>query len=149
MYFPSKKKKIISIINLIISISLLVAITVYTRTEFILPPFLATAATKYPDPEWRRYRSYNILISYLLSGAIAVIFCLFGLYGLTFGVLASFISFIIEVVVNIEHPPSILASLLGVLEKVNPLYLIHPILSGVIVVEGINYLLTKYVEPKI
>jgi len=145
----TNKKKIISILNLVISISLLVSVTVITHTEFILPPFLATAAIKYPDPDWRMYRSMPILISYLISAVIAVLFVLFSLQGLVFAILASFLSFIIEVIINIEHPPSILASLLGVLEKVSPLHIIHPVLTGVLIEEGVNYLLTKYVEPKL
>ena len=145
----TNKKKIVAILNLVISISLLTFITIITHTEFILPPFLATAATKYPDPDWRMHRSMPILISYLISAVVAVLFVLFSLYGLIFAVLASFISFIIEVAINIEHPPSILAALLGVLEKVSPLYIIHPVLTGVLIEEGVNYLLTRYVEPKL
>lgn len=34
-YIPSKKKKLIAVLNLVISISLLVVITVLTKTEFI------------------------------------------------------------------------------------------------------------------
>ncbi|AHC52224.1 hypothetical protein SUSAZ_10185 [Sulfolobus acidocaldarius SUSAZ] len=149
MYFPSKQKKIVAILNLIISISALVAITVITNTEYILPPLLATAATKYPDPDWRMHRSIVILFSYVLCGIIGVVFSLFNLYGIVMATIASFIAFIISVSINVEHPPAILASFLGVLEKVNPLYIIHPIITGVIVIEGLNYLLTKYVEPKI
>jgi len=145
----TNKKKIISILNLVISISLLVSLTVITHTEFILPPFLATAATEYPDPDWRMYRSMPILISYLISAVIAVLFVLFSFHGLVYAVLASFISFIIEVVVKIEHTPSLLATFLGVLEKVSPLYIIHPVLTGVLIEEGVNYLLTRYVEPKL
>ncbi|MBP1357319.1 MAG: HPP family protein [Sulfolobus sp.] len=148
-YIPSKKKKFIAVLNLVVSISLLVVITVLTKTEFILPPFLATAATKYPDPDWRRFRSFSVIVSYLLSATIAVIFVFFSLTTLLFCVIASFLSFIIEVLINVEHPPSILASFLGVLQKVSSTYLIHPVLTGVIVVEGINYLLTKYVEPRL
>jgi len=132
-----------------ISISLLASLTVITHIEFILPPFLATAATKYPDPDWRMHRSVPILISYLISAVIAVLFVLFSFHDLVFAVLASFISFIIEVAVNIEHTPSLLATFLGVLEKVSPLYVLHPVLTGVLIEEGINYLLTRYVEPKL
>jgi len=149
MYFPSKKKKLVAILNLIISISILVAITIITNTEFILPPFLATAATKYPDPDWRMHRSIIILFSYTICGLVGLIFSLFHLYGIIMATIASFIAFSICVLINIEHPPAILATLLGVLERVNVLYIIHPIITGVIIVEGINYLLTKYVEPRI
>lgn len=149
MYFPSRKKKIIAILNLIISISILVSITVITNTEFILPPFLATAATKYPDPDWRMHRSIIILFSYIICGLVGLTFSLFYLHGIIMATIASFIAFIICVLINIEHPPAILATFLGVLERVNALYIIHPIITGVIIVEGINYLLTKYVEPMI
>ncbi len=139
----SKKKKISAILNLVISISILLILTIYTKTTFILPPFLATAATKYPDPDWRLHRSIVIIMAYLLSGAIAVIFVLVGLYGIIFAIIASFISYMLQILSNIEHPPSILATFLGVLERVNPLFILHPVLSGIIIVEGVNYLLSK------
>ncbi|WP_369611325.1 HPP family protein [Sulfurisphaera javensis] len=147
--FPSRKKKTIAILNLIISISLLFIVTVLTHTEYILPPFLATAATKYPDPDWREYRSFPIMISYLISSVIGVLFVLLSLTGLLMAMISAFVSFIIEVLINIEHPPSILASFLAVLEKVSPLFILHPVLTGVIIVEGVNYLLTRYIEPLI
>ncbi|BFI75596.1 HPP family protein [Sulfurisphaera ohwakuensis] len=143
------KKKVISIVNLITSMSLLIFVTIITHTEFILPPFLATAATKYPDPDWRRIRFFNIVFSYLISSIIAVLFVYLDLTGLVMALLASFVSFITEVIINIEHPPSILACLLGVLEKVKFIYILHPVLSGVIIEESVNYILTKYVEPKL
>ncbi|MBB5253644.1 HPP family protein [Sulfurisphaera ohwakuensis] len=143
------KKKVISIVNLITSMSLLTFVTIITHTEFILPPFLATAATKYPDPDWRRIRFFNIVFSYLISSVIAVLFIYFNLTGLVMALLASFVSFIMEVIINIEHPPSILACFLGVLEKVKFIYILHPVLSGVIIEESVNYILTKYVEPKL
>lgn len=110
---------------------------------------MATSATKYPDPDWRRWRSYPIIFSYILSGIIAVIFVTLGLKGLIIAILGSFIAFIIEVIINIEHPPSILATFLGILEKQKFIYLFHPILTEVIIIEGTNYLITKYIEPKL
>ncbi len=149
MNFPSKRKKAIAFLNLVVAISVLVAVTLVTNTEFILPPFLATAATKYPDPDWRMYRSTAILLSYLLCGAIAVVFSAFGLHGILMATVASFVAFGVSVGLNVEHPPAILAAFLGVLERVGPLYIVHPVVTGVITIEGVNYLLTKYVEPKI
>lgn len=145
--FRINKKKIASLLNLVISISILVVITVITHTEFVLPPFLATATTKYPDPDWRKSRSYNVIVSYLLAGTVAVIFSLINLTGITMGVIGAFIAFALEIIINIEHPPSILATFLGILQKVNPFYLLHPILSGILVVEAVNYLMTRYLEP--
>ena len=144
-----KAKKVTAAINLITSISVLVFITVITKTTFILPPFLATAATKYPDPDWRRPRSFSVLISYMICATVGVIFSLLHLYGLVFATIASFISFIIMITIDVEHPPAVLATFLGVLEKVTPFYLLHPVLTGVIVVEGVNYLVTRYLEPRI
>ncbi len=149
MYFPSKRKKIIAVLNLVISISILVTVTVLTKTEFILPPFLATAATKYPDPDWRMHRSIIIMVSYVICSAIGLAFSLLDLSGIVMATIASFVSFSICVVINVEHPPAVLATFLGVLERVKVLYIIHPIVTGVIIVEGIDYLLTKYVEPRI
>ncbi|QIW22982.1 HPP family protein [Sulfolobus sp. S-194] len=143
------KKKVISIVNLITSMSLLTFVTIITHTEFILPPFLATAATKYPDPDWRRIRFFTIVFSYLISSVVAILFVYIGFTGLVMALLASFVSFITEVITNIEHPPSILACFLGVLEKVKIIYILHPVLSGVIIEESVNYILTKYVEPKL
>ena len=149
MKSPSKKKKVVSVINLVTSISILVVITSLTRTEFILPPFLATAATKYPDPDWRRPRSFSIIASYVICSLIGVAFSLFHLYGLVFASVAAFLSFTICVVIDIEHPPAILATFLGVLEKVGPLYILHPVLTGVVVIEGVNYIMSKYGEQKL
>ncbi|BBG23127.1 hypothetical protein IC006_0411 [Sulfuracidifex tepidarius] len=149
MQFPSKKKKAASVLNLVISISVLVAVTVTTKTEFILPPFLATAATKYPDPDWRMNRSVVILFSYVLCSVIGLAFSLLGLHGIIMASIASFISFSLCVLMNIEHPPAVLATFLGVLERVHLFYIVHPIITGVIIVEGVNYLLTKYVEPRL
>ncbi|TRM76658.1 HPP family protein [Sulfolobus sp. E5] len=142
-------KKIVSVLNLIISISLLVLITIITRTEFILPPFIATASTKYADPDWKMNRNLTVLSSYLLCSVIAVLFSLFNLSSIVYATLASFLSFLVEVVLNIEHPPSLLVTFLGVLEKVKLFYILHPILTGVIVIEGVNYLLVRYLEPKL
>ncbi len=148
MQFPSKRK-IVSLLNLVISISVLVAVTVLTNTEFILPPFLATAATKYPDPDWRRARSFVVLSSYIICSAVAIAFSLLGLQGIVVATIASFISFSVVTLLNIEHPPALLATFLGVLERVKVIYIIHPIITGVVIVEGVNYFLTKYVEPRI
>ena len=142
-------RKLTAVLTLVISIGILTAITIITNTEFILPPFLATAATKYPDPDWNRHRSLVILTSYLLSGAVGVAFSLLHLYGLILAVVASFASFIIMVIINIEHPPAVLATFLGILRRVGPTYLLHPIMTGVLIIEGINYLITRYVEPKL
>ncbi|MCI2413991.1 MAG: HPP family protein [Candidatus Aramenus sp.] len=149
MFLPSKKKKLLAVLNLMISISILVAITVETRTSFILPPFLATAATKYPDPDWRSCRTRIIFASYLLCGAIGVAFSYLGLYSVVMASLASSLAFALCVIINVEHPPAILATFIGVLERQKAFYLLHPVLSGVIVVEGVNYLLSKYLEPKL
>ncbi len=149
MQFPSKKKRIASIINLVVSISLLLIITVLTRTEFILPPFIATAATKYPDPDWRRPRSFNVILSYLVCGAIGECLSLLGLYTLTFAVIAVFLAFAISVLIQIEHPPALLATFLGVIDKAGVIYLLHPILSGVVIIEGVNFLVTRYIEPSL
>lgn len=148
MKFPLLKKKITTLLNLVISITLLLEITLLTHTEFILPPFLATAATKYPDPDWKMNRSYSIIASYILSGTMAVIFVSFGLTNLVMAIIGSFVTFIIEILFNIEHPPSILSTFLGILEKVGPLYLLHPVLSGVVLIEGVNYLISKYLESR-
>ncbi|TRM83464.1 HPP family protein, partial [Sulfolobus sp. A20-N-F6] len=34
-------------------------------------------------------------------------------------------------------------------EKVKLFYILHPVLTGVIVIEGVNYLLVRYLEPKL
>ncbi|BCU67922.1 HPP family protein [Sulfolobales archaeon HS-7] len=144
------RKKALAILNLIISISILLILTILTNTEFILPPFLATSATKYPDPDWRRTRSIVIVVSYVICAVVAVCFSLFStllnLNSLLIATLASFVSFTITSLLDFEHPPAILATFLGVIEKVKLLYVIHPVLTGVIVVEGCNYLLSKYLE---
>ncbi|NON62817.1 HPP family protein [Acidianus sp. DSM 29099] len=138
-----------ALLNLIISILFLTWITIITKTAFILPPFLATAATKYPDPDWRLHRSIIILTSYIVSATIGIIFSFFGLAGIFFAVVGSILSFLIQISFDIEHPPSILATFLGVLEKVKFFFLIHPIISGVIIIETVNYLFTRFLEPKL
>ncbi|MFP3065309.1 MAG: hypothetical protein RXR59_07220 [Sulfolobus sp.] len=61
-------------------------------------------------------------------------------------VLAAIIAFGIELLLDIEHPPSILAAFLGVLERVSPLYILHPVLAGVLIIEGVNFLLSKMIK---
>ncbi len=138
----AKKYKVFAFINLVISISIVTILSVETHVEFILPPFLATAGTKLPDPAWRLQRSLVVIFSYILSATIAVIFVFIG-SGIFIAVFASMISYGIELLLNIEHPPSILATFLGVLEKVSPLYILHPVLAGIITIEGINFMISK------
>lgn len=69
--------KLIAVLNLAVSSFLLVYITYLTHTEFILPPFLATATTKFPDPAWRFHRSVTIITSYVLAAIISVLFSSF------------------------------------------------------------------------
>ncbi|MDT7876617.1 MAG: HPP family protein [Sulfolobaceae archaeon] len=141
----NKKPKLLAFLNLVISISIITIASIETHVTFILPPFLATASTKFPDPEWRFRRSIVIILSYLISAIIAVLFVFLG-SKIMIAVLAAIIAFGIELLLDIEHPPSILAAFLGVLERVSPLYILHPVLAGVLIIEGVNFLLSKMIK---
>jgi hypothetical protein len=67
------KYKLFAFLNLAISITIVTFASIETHVAFILPPFLATAATKLPDPAWKFQIS-----SYLLSASIGIIFVLLG-----------------------------------------------------------------------
>jgi len=140
-----RKYKLFAFLNLGISITIVTFASIETHVAFILPPFLATAATKLPDPAWKFQRSLVIISSYLLSASIGVIFVLLG-SGIFIAVLASIIAYGIELILNIEHPPSILATFLGVLERVSPIYILHPVLVGVLTIKGINYLISRMMK---
>ena len=142
----AKKYKVFAFLNLVIAISIVTILSVETHVAFILPPFLATAATKLPDPAWKFQRSLVIISSYLLSAVIAVTFVALIGSGIFIAVIASIISYGIELILNIEHPPSILATFLGVLEKVSPFYVLHPVFAGVVTIEGINFALSKLMK---
>ncbi|PVU75278.1 HPP family protein [Acidianus hospitalis] len=140
-----RKYKLFAFLNLAISITIVTFASIETHVTFILPPFLATAATKLPDPAWKFQRSLVIISSYLLSASIGIIFVLLG-SGIFIAVLASIIAYGIELILNIEHPPSILATFLGVLERVSPIYILHPVLVGVLTIEGINYVISRIMK---
>ncbi|MFP3164104.1 MAG: HPP family protein [Acidianus hospitalis] len=139
------KYKLFAFLNLAISITIVTFASIETHVAFILPPFLATAATKLPDPAWKFQRSLVIISSYLLSASIGIIFVLLG-SGIFISVLASIIAYGIELILNIEHPPSILATFLGVLKRVSPIYILHPVLVGVLTIEGINYVISRIMK---
>lgn len=140
-----RKYKLFAFLNLSISITVITIASVDTHVAFILPPFLATAATKLPDPAWKFQRSLVVISSYLLSATIGIIFALFS-SSIFIAVLASIIAYGIELILNIEHPPSILATFLGVLERVSPIYILHPVLVGVLTIEGINYVISRIMK---
>ncbi|WP_373468712.1 HPP family protein [Acidianus infernus] len=137
-----RKYKLFAFLNLSISITVITIASVNTHVTFILPPFLATAATKLPDPAWKFQRSLVVISSYLLSATIGIIFALFS-SSIFIAVLASIIAYGIELILNIEHPPSIF---LGVLERVSPIYILHPVLVGVLTIEGINYVISRIMK---
>ncbi|MCY0882387.1 MAG: HPP family protein [Acidianus infernus] len=140
-----RKYKLFAFLNLSISITVITIASVNTHVTFILPPFLATAATKLPDPAWKFQRSLVVISSYLLSATIGIIFALFS-SSIFIAVLASIIAYGIELILNIEHPPSILATFLGVLERVSPIYILRPVLVGVLTIEGINYVISRIMK---
>jgi len=141
---PVGKHKLLAFLNLMVSTTLVALITVETHVAFILPPFIATAATKIPDPAWRLHRSIVVITSYLLSATVGVVFVLLHLdQGILMAVLASTLAYGIELILNIEHPPSVLATFLGILERASPTYILHPVLAGIAVIEGVNYLLSR------
>ncbi|MUM65761.1 HPP family protein [Acidianus infernus] len=140
-----RKYKLFAFLNLSISVTVITIASVDTHVAFILPPFLATAATKLPDPAWKFQRSLVVISSYLLSATIGIIFALFS-SSIFIAVLASIIAYGIELILNIEHPPSILATFLGVLERVSPIYILHPVLVGVLTIEGINYVISRIMK---
>lgn len=69
-----RKYKLFAFLNLSISITVITIASVDTHVAFILPPFLATAATKLPDPAWKFQRSLVVISSYLLSATIGLCF---------------------------------------------------------------------------
>ncbi|AEE94688.1 conserved hypothetical protein [Acidianus hospitalis W1] len=140
-----RKYKLFAFLNLAISITIVTFASIETHIAFILPPFLATSATKLPDLAWKFQRSLVIVSSYLLSASIGIIFVLLG-SGIFIAVLASIIAYDIELILNIEHPPSILATFLGVLKRVSPIYILHPVLVGVLTIEGINYVISRIMK---
>jgi len=85
-----------------------------------------------------------VITSYLLSATVGVVFVLLHLdQGILMAVLASTLAYGIELILNIEHPPSVLATFLGILERASPTYILHPVLAGIVVIEGVNYLLSR------
>ena len=118
-----------------------------TRTTFVLPPLLATAATKYGDPEWRFRRSISVFVSYIISAIIAIMFTGLGLVSMSFALLGSLVSLSITSLLSVEHPPSILATFLGIMERASPIYILHPVATGIAIVELTNYGATKLI-PK-
>lgn len=140
-----RKYKLFAFLNLSISTIVVTIASVETHVAFILPPFLATAATKLPDPAWKFQRSLVVISSYLLSATLGVIFVFLG-SSIFIAVLASIIAYGIELLLDIEHPPSILATFLGVLERVSPIYILHPVLVGVLTIEGINYVISRIMK---
>ncbi|QGR19737.1 HPP family protein [Stygiolobus azoricus] len=140
-----RKYKLFAFLNLSISILVITIASVETHVSFILPPFLATAATKLPDPAWKFQRSLVVISSYLLSASVGVIFVPLG-SSIFIAVLASIIAYGIELLLDIEHPLSILATFLGVLERVSPIYILHPVIVGVLTIEGINYMISRIMK---
>ena len=140
LYFNFSKIKFVSLIELITSISILLLISVLLHEEYILPPFLATASTKYADKDWKINKQTTIVFSYLFAGIVAVIFSLF-VYGIFYATIASFVCYLIELVLNIKHPPSLLVTFIGVLDHVKFTYIIKPVLIGIFIIEGISYIL--------
>jgi hypothetical protein len=139
------RSRLRAILTLGLSVLFLFLITFITRTTFVLPPLLATAATKYRDPEWRFSRSISVIVAYTVSGAIAVGLVELGASGTGLALLGSLTSFIIISALGVDHPPSILATFLGILERAGPLYIVHPVLTGAVIVETINYGITKVI----
>jgi hypothetical protein len=56
------------------------------------------------------------------------------------------ITLTIELIGNIEHSPSLLATFLGVISKVDVIYIIHPVLIGILLEEFINFVITKSLD---
>jgi len=139
-------KKRLALLNASITLFILFIFTILNAYRIYTPPFIATAATKYPDPDWRFNRSLSIVSSYITAAIIAVIFSFIGLTNLLFAIIASLITLTIELIGNIEHPPSLLTTFLGVISKVDVIYIIHPVLIGILLEEFINFVITKSLD---
>ncbi|BBD72170.1 HPP family protein [Sulfodiicoccus acidiphilus] len=138
-----ERTKLVSGVNLVVTLAALVALTVETRTTFILPPFIATAATKFEDPQWRFNRTISVVSSYVLSGVLAVVTVAIGGRGILWASVVTAVAWILMILADLEHSPALLAAFLGVLERVGPLYVLHPVLVGCLLEESIHFVTTK------
>lgn len=116
-----------------IGIGLVAVLAVVYEMPMIVASFGASAVLVYGVPDAPLSQPRNVIFGHLLSAIIGVI--AYAWFGLTWwsAALATTFAILIMLIVKVTHPPGGATALFAVLGRVNPSYVLTPVLSGAVI----------------
>ncbi|KMT22849.1 HPP family protein [Clostridium cylindrosporum] len=124
---------ILALIGTFIGVSLITILSVNYDSAFLIASFGASAVILYTTPKSPFARPQNVICGHVLAAITGIV--MYKVFGITWWSLALTVTIAngIMIITNTIHPPAGATSLIAILTKASPIFIIKPVLVGTII----------------